>query len=154
MGDQKPKDTIQSVDQLDSYIRVANPSIWLGLGAIVIFLIGIVIWGIFGTIQTTIEIPVEVTEESVIGYLPVTESEEVSPGDVVMIENQTGKVESSSTHARQIDETTTQEVLYFGSYSIDDYYYPVTIEIENLEPGVYEAKVVVESIAPIYFLIH
>ena len=43
-------DRLKSPEQLNDYIRVANPGVWLVLGAIILLLVGIVIWGVFGTV--------------------------------------------------------------------------------------------------------
>lgn len=33
-----------SPERLDEYIRVANPSVWVLLGAVAVFLIGVIVW--------------------------------------------------------------------------------------------------------------
>ncbi len=38
-------------DHLDDYIRVSNPSVWIVLGAIVVFLVGVGIWCVFGQLD-------------------------------------------------------------------------------------------------------
>lgn len=45
---QKSIDRISSPEKLDDYIRVTTPSVWITLAAIVILLVGAIIWGIFG----------------------------------------------------------------------------------------------------------
>lgn len=44
-------DRISSPEQLNDYIHVARPSVWIVLGAVVALLAGILIWGIFGEID-------------------------------------------------------------------------------------------------------
>ena len=48
-------DRVNSPEQLNEYIRVANPGVWLILAAVVALLVGVVIWGVWGTIETTVE---------------------------------------------------------------------------------------------------
>lgn len=45
---QKSIDRVSSPEKLDDYIRVTTPSVWITLAAIVILLIGTIVWGIFG----------------------------------------------------------------------------------------------------------
>ena len=52
----KSLDRISSPEQLNDYIRVANPGIWMILAAVIILLAGVCVWGIF-------EIPVKLKEE-------------------------------------------------------------------------------------------
>ena len=44
----KSIDKVSSPEKLDDYIRVTTPSVWITLAAIVILLVGIIVWGFFG----------------------------------------------------------------------------------------------------------
>ena len=55
----KSLDRISSPEQLNDYIRVANPGIWMILAAVIILLAGVCVWGIFGHLDTKTE---ELTE--------------------------------------------------------------------------------------------
>ena len=48
---QKSIDKVSSPEKLDDYIRVTTPSVWVTLLAIVLLLVGAIIWGIFGEIE-------------------------------------------------------------------------------------------------------
>ena len=45
---QKSIDKVSSPEKLDDYIRVTTPSVWITLAAIVILLVGTIIWGTLG----------------------------------------------------------------------------------------------------------
>ena len=45
---QKSIDNVSSPEKLDNYIRVTTPSVWITLAAILVLLIGALVWGIFG----------------------------------------------------------------------------------------------------------
>lgn len=47
----KSLENIYSPDQLDDYIRVTTPSVWIVLLALVVLLVGILAWSIFGTVE-------------------------------------------------------------------------------------------------------
>ena len=47
---QKSIDRISSPEQLHDYIKVSSPGAWLVLVAIIIFLVGALIWGVKGSI--------------------------------------------------------------------------------------------------------
>lgn len=47
---QKSIDRISSPEQLHDYIKVSSPSSWVILIAIIVLLIGVLVWGIFGSI--------------------------------------------------------------------------------------------------------
>ena len=41
---------VTSPEELREYIRIAAPSVWLALFAMLIFLAGFVVWSVFGTV--------------------------------------------------------------------------------------------------------
>ena len=45
---QKSIDKVSSPEKLDDYIRVTTPSVWIALAAMVILLVGVIVWGCFG----------------------------------------------------------------------------------------------------------
>ena len=45
---QKSIDRVSSPEKLDDYIRVTKPSVWMTLAAVVVLLVGTIVWGIFG----------------------------------------------------------------------------------------------------------
>ena len=47
---QKSIDKVSSPEKLDDYIRVTTPAVWVTLIAIVLLLLGALVWGIFGEI--------------------------------------------------------------------------------------------------------
>ena len=47
---QKSIDRISSPEQLHDYIKVSSPSSWVVLIAIIVLLVGVMVWGVFGTI--------------------------------------------------------------------------------------------------------
>ena len=47
----KSIDKVSSPEKLDDYIRVTTPGVWIVLIAIVLLLIGAVIWGVFGNVE-------------------------------------------------------------------------------------------------------
>lgn len=50
---QKSIDRVSSPEQLNDYIRVTSPSVWLVLLAIILLLAGLLAWSVFGTIKAT-----------------------------------------------------------------------------------------------------
>ena len=46
---------VSSPEQLNDYIRVSTPAVWLVLTAIVLLLAGVVLWGILGRLEVHTE---------------------------------------------------------------------------------------------------
>ncbi len=51
---EKSLERVQSPEQLNDYIKVTTPRVWLVLIAVILLLLGVIVWGIFGrvTVQT------------------------------------------------------------------------------------------------------
>ena len=50
----KSVERVASPEQLNDYVRVANPGVWLALAAVLALLVGACIWGVFGRLDTTL----------------------------------------------------------------------------------------------------
>ena len=48
---EKSIERVSGPEQLNDYIRVTTPSVWLVLAALVVLLLGMLAWSIFGTIE-------------------------------------------------------------------------------------------------------
>ena len=48
---QKSLDRVSSPDQLNDYIRVTTPSVWLVLAALVVLLAGMLAWSVLGRVE-------------------------------------------------------------------------------------------------------
>lgn len=46
---------VSSPEQLNDYIRVSTPAVWLVLTAIVLLLVGVALWGCVGRLETHTE---------------------------------------------------------------------------------------------------
>jgi len=51
----KSLDRVTSPEQLNDYIKVTTPSVWLILIATLILIVGVVVWALFGRIQVKTE---------------------------------------------------------------------------------------------------
>ena len=47
-------DRISSPEQLNDYLKVTNPGVWAVLAAVIFFIVGILIWSVFGRLTTTV----------------------------------------------------------------------------------------------------
>ena len=59
---QKTMDRISSPEQLTEYLRVTNPGIWVILAAVILLLAGVLAWATVGTLETTAEVKIVVTD--------------------------------------------------------------------------------------------
>lgn len=116
---------VSSPEQLNDYIRVTNPGVWLVLAAVVVLLIGACVWGIFGHLDTTVSVPVEVTSGE--ARLFLEDGQQIDPSAPVVIGGR---------------EFSLGPAVGGGAYSVS----------VDLPDGEYQAQIVTESIAPISFV--
>ena len=50
---QKSLDRISEPDQLTDYLRVTKPAVWLLLAAILVLLVGLLVWSLTGNVEIT-----------------------------------------------------------------------------------------------------
>ena len=131
----KSLDILKSPENLDDYIRVSNPGVWLLLVSVIILLVGACVWGVFGHIDSTVPASVRIEK----GQAVCTVSEE----DISSVKvGQTVKFKDLETEIKTIGEKNGKG-------------YVCILDIESTLPdGFYEGKVVVESFKPISFILN
>lgn len=142
-------DRVNSPEQLNDYIRVVRPSVWVTLAAIIILLVGIVVWGVFGTIQTEVKTAARVEANSGVCYCTAEQIKTISPGMNVRVGEASGTVQSTLALPVELDT----DVMLAGGLSKEFTYYPVRVMTAPIKDGVYECIITVESIHPISFLL-
>lgn len=118
-------DRVSSPEQLNDYIRVTNPGVWLVLAAVIVLLIGACVWGIFGRLETKITVPVQVAGGEV--RLVLEDGRQAVPDTPVVIGGR---------------EFSLGPAVGGGAYSVS----------VDLPDGEYQAQVVTESVAPMSFV--
>ena len=142
-------DRVNSPEQLNDYIRVVTPSVWVTLAAIIILLLGIVIWGVFGTIQTEVKTSARVEAKTGVCYCTADQITSIEPGMSARIGSQTGTVQAVLSRPVNLDA----DVILFGGLREEVPYFPVQILINSMTDGMYECVITVENIHPISFIL-
>lgn len=76
----KSIDNIHSPDNLNDYVRVTNPGVWLLLVSIIVLLVGACIWGFYGHIDSTIDVNIYVESGTVSCYVDENDISKVTIG--------------------------------------------------------------------------
>jgi hypothetical protein len=48
---EKAVDRVSSPEQLNDYIHVTSPSVWIVMATVLILIVGMLVWSIFGTVE-------------------------------------------------------------------------------------------------------
>ena len=127
----KSLDRISSPEKIDEYMKVTNPSMWLGMVAIILLLVAAVIWSITGRIETTVKAEGQAENSQVKMMIPAENVDNLAVGSEARAAGKVG----------QVTEITKQQ---------DDYL--VIVSIPKLQDGTVDVTLVTERIAPITFL--
>lgn len=157
----KATDKLRNPDDLDKYIRVTNPSVWVVLAACIALLAGLLAWGIFGAVTTNVaSIGVAVDNDTPVCFLNAEDVAKVNSGDQAVVGGEGMIVQSVAT--TPISKAEAGEILksdYLVSTLVTgDWSYPVYFVKNdgpsNLDPEVpVPVSITVERVAPIALIL-
>ena len=150
---EKSIDRISSPEQLDEYVKVSNPGVWMILGAVAVLLAGMCVWSFWGRLDTTLSAAAVADNGVLTCYINQADIQTVKKGMSVTVEQQTYTLGDIDENAFTVTQEPGAGVLYAASLEPADTVY--TSDVSTVpEDGVYEAVITVESIAPISFVLN
>ncbi len=126
----KSLDKVKSPENLDDYIQVANPGVWLIMVSIIVLLIGACIWGMFGHIDSIIETVVKVDDQNIICSISEEDISSVMVGMTVKV----GDTELKISSIDRRDMSTEYNCILKSE--------------QSMEKGFYSGKIIIKSIKP------
>ncbi len=124
-------DRISSPEQLQDYMRVTSPGIWMVLSAVIVLLAGLIICSMVGKIETKYEVKAEVQDGKVSVILDPDTEYKVEKGMTLRIGDQDVPI----GYVRGLE---SGETVVTAGVSLPD--------------GTYDAEIVTEAVTPISFL--
>ena len=149
----KSIDKVSSPEQLNEYIRVANPGVWMVLAAIVILLAGVIVWGIIGRLDTTLSTAVVCEDGRSVIYVKEADAEKLEVGMIVRVGDQECVVSGISPDPMRVDGSISDYALHASDLVLGEWVYMVRLS-GDLPDGVHKAEIVIDSISPISFLLN
>lgn len=140
---------VSSPEQLSDYIRVSDPVVWTALGLVIAVLLGVCVWGVFGHLDTVVRGVAVSDGVETVCYIPAAQAQKVAAGNSVTVED--GELTVASVSA--VEAELEDYVRTLGGLSADEAVCAATLE-GALPQGTYAAKIIVEQVAPIYFVMN
>lgn len=148
-------DRVSDPEQLNDYIHVTNPGVWMIMCAVILLLTGVCVWGVFGQLDTTVTVGAVTENNQTICYVKETDLESLDAGMQVKIGEATYQISNISRQPVLVDDTFTQYLLHVGGLSEGEWVYIAALDDVYGEEGmITEAKIVIESIEPIRFVLN
>ena len=149
----KSMERISSPEQLNDYIRVSTPSVWMLLATIIVLLVGVCVWGVFGHMDTKLPVAVVSEGEVVTAYVRSADAGKVFAGQTIYVDGAQGKVVSIGEEPLRVDDSFTEYMRHIGGLQEDEWVYAASLEI-SCRAGVHAAEIVVDSISPMSFVLN
>ena len=150
---EKSLERVESPEKLNDYVQIASPSVWLLLVGVLLLLAGLCVWSVFGALNTTLDTAAIVKDGTAQCILLRDAADQVETGMAVRIEEQETvleTVEKTPVKAAQLQE---EYALYLAGITEEDWVCLAEADTD-LPDGVYEAKIVVNSVKPISFVLN
>ena len=149
---------LNSPDDLDKFVQVTNPSVWAILAACLLLLGGLLAWGVFGTVSTSVSSKGVVTDGKVACYLSADDAAQVEMYD----EADVGDVKLRVVDISSVPSSRTEAIAHLGSEYLaslmfnGDWNYLVTLDgqTESLSTDrPFDLSIVTDRKAPIKHLV-
>lgn len=148
---EKSLEQLSTPEQLTSYLRVAGSGVWFVLAGIILLLAGLLVWGVFGRIFTTVTVPAQVSGGQMSCY--ILEEDLNSSGDPVdvAIGDQHMKADTRKVETKTMD-SSADPVLYASGYLTPGKNVVILTCETGLENGYYDAVITTETLKPVSLL--
>lgn len=155
----KATEKLRSPDDLDKYVRVTNPSVWVILAASIALLVGLLSWGFFGSVTTSVQATGAYIDGSVVCFLSAENVKGVQKGQSANVNNSNEmKVESVSPvpFSREEAGYVLKNDYLVSTLLKSDWAYCVTLEGDKSGLSEYvplEVSIMTERITPISLIL-
>lgn len=119
---------------------------WLILAAIIILLVGICVWGVFGKLDTKVSTAGTCTNGTMTCYVGSEDIRQITGDMKITVESRDYEILSIGNTAIRAGDGLDEYLRYLGGFSEDEWVYEITGKTD-LPDGDYEAEIVVESIS-------
>ncbi|NLE19832.1 MAG: hypothetical protein GX623_03345 [Clostridiales bacterium] len=144
---------ISSPEELNDYLSVARPGVWVILSAAALLVAGFLLFGMFGTIPSTVTAAGLARGGEAVCY--VSDVTRIKPGMPARVGESEGKVTAISLiplSSGEVDEAHAEDYVVF-KLDPKAWNYPVTVSAPGVPDGMHEVVITTQSIRPISFLL-
>ncbi len=145
-------DRVSSPEQLNDYVKVSNPSVWMILSAVIVLLIGVCVWGISGRLDTTVKTAALCENATLCVYIKEADIPKIAKGMEITVNGESFTVSEVSQAPVSVDGLD-EYLVFKGGFQAGEWVY-TAVATADIPDGVYSAEIIVESVSPMSFVLN
>ena len=144
---------VSSPDQLNDYVRVSNPGVWMILAAVIILLAGVFTWGVLGRLDTKLDTAGTCRDGVLTCYVADGDIDKIKEGMEITAEGKTWVISEMEKKPQAVSRDMDPYLLHLGGWKEGQWVYAVKAETD-LPDGTCKAAITTESVSPISFILN
>lgn len=152
---QKSVERVSSPEQLDNYLKVTSPSVWIILIGIIIILVAAITWSVYGSLKTYTPVGCAIEGDYAYCYVKEEESSKIEAGMVVEILAKNVQFEISEIDYAGVKIPDSYAYLqHLVGVTSNDYVIIMYSKCQNIDNGYYAGRIATESVSPLTFILN
>lgn len=151
---EKSLEKIASPEQMNDYIRVSSPSVWMVLAAVIVLLAGVCVWGVFGHLDTAVQMGGVCTNGRLTVFVGEEEHDKIGESAIVSVDGVEYAVAEITNVPIRVDDQIDPYIVHLAGFSEGDWVYVLYADAPGLAGGVYAVSVITERVRPMDFVLN
>ena len=145
---------IASPEQMNDYIRVSSPSVWMVLTAVIVLLAGVCVWGMFGHLDTAVQTGGVCTDGRLTVLVGEEDHDKIKENAVISVDGVEYAVAEITNAPIRVDDQIDPYVVHLAGFTEGDWVYRLYADVPGLADGVYAASVTTERVRALDFVLN
>ena len=145
---------IASPEQMNDYIRVSSPSVWMVLTAVIVLLAGACVWGMFGYLDTAVQTGGVCADGRLTVLVGEEDHDKIKENAVISVDGVEYAVAEITNAPIRVDDQIDPYVVHLAGFTEGDWVYRLYADVPGLADGVYAASVITERVRPLDFVLN
>lgn len=151
---EKSLNKIASPEQMNDYIRVSSPSVWMVLTAVIVLLAGVCVWGMFGHLDTAVQTGGVCADGRLTVFVGEEDHNKIKENAVISVDGVEYAVAEITNAPIRVDDQIDPYVVHLAGFTAGDWVYRLYADVPGLADGVYAASVITERVRPLDFVLN
>lgn len=145
---------IASPEQMNDYIRVSSPSVWMVLTAVIVLLAGVCVWGMFGHLDTAVQTGGVCADGRLTVFVGEEDHDKIKENAVISVDGVEYAAAEITNAPIRVDDQIDPYVVHLAGFTEGDWVYRLYADVPGLADGVYAASVITERVRPLDFVLN